>query len=89
MNVQFLCDELKKPHYCRYHIVWNNLIQDKNKPMINEIARADEYGLVASMKESWILNLESWILNIEYWILLVASMKESTTVLTLTWLSTQ
>lgn len=52
MNVQFLCDELKKPHYSNYHIIWNNLIQDKNKrSIIDPVAKADEYGLVKSMKE--------------------------------------
>jgi len=38
--------------YARYHIVWNNIIQDKNKSsVIDKVAKADESGLVASMKE--------------------------------------
>jgi hypothetical protein len=50
-NVSFLMDELKNPHYCQYHIVWNNVIQDKNTKIVEDIAKADEYKLVASMKE--------------------------------------
>lgn len=49
---QFVCNFSVRDSYARYHIVWNNIIQDKNKAkVIDKVAKSDEYGLVASMKE--------------------------------------
>jgi len=54
MNVENLRRELKNPRYARYHIVWNNMILEGpqgNAKHVGDIAKADEYQLVASMKE--------------------------------------
>ena len=52
-NVRFICEELRDPKFSEYHIFFSNIVQpnQERKRWIEDIAAADEDGLVRQMQE--------------------------------------